>query len=330
VTILKHIQGFLLLVWVLPGQVCADWYKSTQSIMGTEIGVDIWHENTTHAGDCGERVFANMRRIDALMSPYLEQSELYTINANAGREPVKVSDELFSLIKESIRYSVLSSGAFDITFASVGYLYDYRHHKRPADDAIAATLKAIDYRLIQLDENNKTVCFLNKDVRIDLGGIAKGYAIDQAVAILKQCGIKHGYVFAGGDSYILGDRLGQPWVLGIKHPRQEDKTVVRLPLKNVAVSTSGDYERFFMEDDKRYHHILNPGTGKPATGNWSVTVIGDNATMTDALSTTLFVMDLEPAMRLVESLHTVDAIIIDSHGDMHYSSGLMPPGQTKH
>ncbi|HEY9051668.1 MAG TPA: FAD:protein FMN transferase [Gammaproteobacteria bacterium] len=303
----------------------AGWYKEERAIMGTEIAVDLWHEDESIAAHCGALVFEEMQRINELMSPYLPESELARINAEASDKPVKISEELFGLIKESLKYSEISDGAFDITYASVGYMYDYRKRQRPNDLIIDQTVEKINYRHIQLNEQQHTIQFATKGVRIDLGGIAKGYAIDTSVAILKRCGIKNGYVSAGGDSRIIGDRNGRPWVLGIKHPRQSDKVVVKLPLTNIAVSTSGDYERFFIENGTRYHHIIRPQTGRSVTETWSTTVIGENATMTDALSTTLFVLDAKSALVLIDKMPGVDAIIIDAKGEMHYSSGLMPP-----
>ena len=303
----------------------AEWYKAEHAIMGTEIALEIWHQNPNRAEVCANQVFTEMRRIDALMSPFKPDSELSKINNLAANQAVIISDELFSLIGESIKYSELSSGAFDITFSSVGYLYDYRLKKHPSNAIINELLPAINYRHLVLDKSKRSIRYAMKGVRIDLGGIAKGYAIDNAVAMLRACGVDNGVVKAGGDSFMIGTRNRQPWMLGVKHPRQENKVVLRLPLSNVAVSTSGDYERFFIEDGNRIHHIISPKTGKSASENWSVTVIGDSALKTDALSTTLFVMDLKSAMELVDKLKDVDAIIIDANGKMHYSSGLVEP-----
>lgn len=328
--IILHNVALFFCMAIFALDVNADWYKAEHAIMGTEVGVELWHEDVEHARHCADQVFTEMRRIDALMSPYISESELTKINNQAAQAPVKISDEMFGLIKESLKYSELSSGAFDITFSSVGYLYDYRKSQRPSDEKINQLLPAINYHHILLNEKERTIRYTMNGVRIDLGGIAKGYAVDNAVAILRTCGIQSGYVKAGGDSFVLGDRNGQPWILGIKHPRQENKIVVRLPLTNVAVSTSGDYERFFIENGKRVHHILRPSTGRPVTETWSATVIGNSALETDALSTTLFVMDLKSAMELVEKLQGVDAIIIDAQGEMHYSRGLAAPGESLH
>lgn len=308
----------------------AGWYKAEHAIMGTEVSVDLWHDNLQHAEKCADQVFTEMRRIDVLMSPYKPESELSTINNQASEQAVIISEELFGLIKKSIKYSKLSSGAFDITFSSVGYLYDYRKKQHPSDEKINELLPAINYRHILLDENQHAIRFSMKGVRIDLGGIAKGYAIDNAVSILKSCGIEHGVVKAGGDSFIIGDRNGQPWILGVRHPRQNDKVVVRLPLSNVAVSTSGDYERFFVENGVRIHHILRPTTGKPVTETWSATVIGNSALETDALSTAIFVMDWKAAIELVDKLEGIDAIIIDAQGEMHFSADLVAPADRRH
>ena len=167
------------------------------------------------------------------------------------------------LIERSLYFSRLSSGAFDITYASVGYAYDYRTRTRPDDVAIARKLSAINYRHIDLVDNR--LHFRHGDVRIDLGGIAKGYAVDRAVAIIRdRCGIDQALVSAGGDTRIIGDRRGRSWMIGIQHPRDPTGLALRLPLANSAISTSGDYERFYIEDGERVHHIINPATGRSA------------------------------------------------------------------
>ena len=315
----------VLLAIVLPVSAVAGWFKQEQSIMGTRITVEFWDEDDRHAEQCAEQVFNEMRRIDALMSPYKPNSELSRINQQAARQAIPISEEMFRLIKKSLQMSQSSHGAFDITFSSVGYLYDYREGIKPSEEEIKKSLASINYRHVLLDEATRTVRYARPGVRIDLGGIAKGYAVDNGIAILASCGIKGGLVGAGGDSRILGDRGNRPWMMGIRHPRKKDEVAVVLPLSNAAISTSGDYERFFIEDGKRYHHIISPSTGKSVTATWSATVIGPDATTTDALSTTLFVLGQEKGLQLIESLAGIDAVIIDAQGQMHYSSGLMPP-----
>ncbi len=316
---------FVVLMLLLPAIVQADWFKQQAKIMGTEITVEFWDEDTAHAKRCAQSVFTEMHRIDALMSPYKPESELSRINQQAAKQPVKVSEEMFNLLHKSIQVAELSRGAFDITFSSVGYLYDYRQGSKPSEQQIQDSLEAIDYHHIQLDKNKRSVRFARSGVRIDLGGIAKGHAVDNGIAILKQCGIKGGLVSAGGDSRILGDRGDRPWMMGIRHPRKKQGVAVVLPLSDTAISTSGDYERYFIENGERYHHIISPRTGKSVNSSWSATVIGPDTTTSDALSTTLFVLGPKQGMQLVESLPGIDAVIIDAQGQMHYSSGLLAP-----
>ncbi len=291
--------------------------------MGTRVSIDFGVDDAARAADCSERVFAEMRRIEALMSTYRDDSEISRVNNQAALEPVVISDEMARLIERSIHFSRLSGGAFDITYASVGYAYDFRQQRQPDAATLAAKLPAIDYRHIELD--GKRVHFARPGVRIDLGGIAKGYAVDRAVEIAAQCGISQAMISAGGDSRILGDRDGRPWMIGIRHPRQDDGIALRLPLSDSAISTSGDYERYFMADGKRVHHILNPATGRPSEASWSATVIGPDAMTTDALSTTIFILGADAGLALIEKLDGFDAIVIDSSGKIHYSSGLEAP-----
>lgn len=305
--------------------VYAQWFTYKQAIMGTSTIVELYSENTQQAKQCSQLVFDEMHRIDNLMSPYIKQSELAQVNQNAARQSVKISKELFNLIQRSIEFSKMSNGAFDITFASVGHLYDFRMKRHPTDKQINLKLNAINYKSLILDESKTRISFSHKNTRIDLGGIAKGYAVDNAINILKKCGIKNALVSAGGDSRILGDKNGRPWVMGVRHPRDKSKVVVSIPLSDAAISTSGDYERYFIENGTRYHHIIQPTTGQSVDQTWSVSVIAEKAITSDALSTTLFVLGTKKALQLINSLDDIEAVMIDSNGKMFYSSGLMPP-----
>ncbi len=303
--------------------VQAEWFSQQQSIMGTVVTVELHHAEPGQATRCADQVFAEMRRIDELMSPYRPDSEVSSVNRDAGIEAVRIGDELFSLLQQANDFSVLSAGAFDITFASIGYHYDYRREQQPSQNLIDETLPAVDYRKLMLKD--RMVRFASPGMRIDLGGIAKGYAVDRSVELLQRCGISEALVSAGGDSRILGDRGGRPWMMGIQHPRTAEGLALAIPLANSAISTSGDYQRFFLRNGERIHHIIDPDTGKSANRSWSVSVIGPNATATDALSTTLFVLGAEQGLALIETLEDMDAIIIDSEGVIHYSSGLKDP-----
>jgi FAD:protein FMN transferase len=310
-----------------PPSALADWYRQQADIMGTRVAVELWHSDAALAERCSAQVIGEMQRIDARMSSYKPSSELSRINANAASRDVELSAELQYLISRSIHFSGISHGAFDITYASVGYRYDYRKHQQPGAEWLAERLPAIDYRHIRLD--NGKIHFNNAAVRIDLGGIAKGYAVDRAIELLRQCGITRAMVSAGGDSRIIGDREGRPWVIGIRHPRDPEGIALRLPLSDTAISTSGDYERYFLDNGERIHHIINPKTGRSADASWSATVIGPDAMTTDALSTTIFILGAVEGLALVESLAEIDAIIIDNNGKVHYSSGFQDPAASE-
>ena len=317
----------LLLCLATPLTARADWYRQQADIMGTRVAVELWHSDSAVAERCSAKVFSEMERIDARMSSYKANSELSRINANAASGEVELSAELQHLISRSIHFSEISHGAFDITYASVGYRYDYRKRQQPSAEWLAEKLPAIDYRHIQL--NGDKIHFSDAAVRIDLGGIAKGYAVDRAIDLLRQCGINRAMVSAGGDSRIIGDHDGRPWIIGVQHPRDPDGIALRLPLSDPAVSTSGDYERYFFDNGERIHHIINPKTGRSASASWSATVIGPDAMTTDALSTTIFVLGAVEGLALVESLAGIDAIIIDSNGKVHYSSGFQDPSASE-
>jgi thiamine biosynthesis lipoprotein len=315
----------VVLFGVLPALAHAEWFQREEAIMGTRVAVELWSEDAALAGRAMDEVIAEMRRTDELMSTYKPESQLSQVNAHAHERPVQVDADIIAVVERALAMSKLSGGAFDITYASVGYLYDYRAHQRPTDREIAAALPGVDYRQVQVDREARTIRFLRTGVRIDLGGIAKGYAVDRSIEHLRNLGIEHAMVNAGGDTRLLGDRRGKPWVVGIRDPRSEGRVVTRLPLEEEAISTSGDYERYFEEDGVRYHHILVPGTGKSARGVRSATVIGADATLTDALSTTVFVLGVERGMRLIAGLKGVEAVVVDDQGRIYYSDGLAQP-----
>lgn len=299
--------------------------------MGTNISITFWHEDSQVADGLLVQGMAEMRRLNQTLSPWIEQSELARVNRLAAEKPQAVSNELIFLVDKSLYFSQVSKGAFDITFASVGWYYDYREEKQPSDKERNALLPAINYRWLDVNRSQQTIAFKHKNVRIDLGGIAKGYAVDRVAAQLLKAGVKHATISAGGDSRILGDKRGRPWMVGIKNPRNGGKegndTAIVLPLENTAISTSGDYERYFIDSEtgERIHHIINPKTGKSAQGVVSVTILGPSGSDTDPMSTTVFVLGVEKGLALVNRFPDFDAVIIDSVGKVHYSNGLAPP-----
>jgi thiamine biosynthesis lipoprotein len=307
----------------LPEGQAAAWHRREEAIMGTAISVELQCRDRALAERAMAAVMAEMHRIDAAMSPHKPASELSTINRDAAREPVPVSPEMFGLLQRALEFSSLSGGAFDITFAAAGRLYDYRAGIAPDAQALADARALIDWRGLLLDAAQRTVRFARAGMCIDLGGFAKGHAVDNAVAILRRLGIEHAMVAAGGDSHVIGHRDGgRPWSVAIRDPRRADGIVAVLPLENCAISTSGDYERYFERDGVRCHHLIDPRTGKSPSGIRSVTIIADDGLTTEALSKTVFVLGVEAGLRIVDALPGVDAVIVDEHGTLIASAGL--------
>jgi thiamine biosynthesis lipoprotein len=299
------------------------WLVRDEAIMGTAIHVELWSDNAMAGLAAADAVIQEMHRIDRAMSPYKPDSELSRINRDAFTAPVRVSHELFTLLQRAVHFSELSNGAFDITYAAVGQLYDYRAGTLPTPQAVARARQAVGYRLLQLDVDSRSVRFSREGMRIDLGGFAKGHAVDTSVALLREFGIAHAIVSAGGDSRVIGDRRGRPWSVAVRDPRRADAVVAVLPLVDTSISTSGDYERFFERDGVRYHHLIDPMTGESPRTLRSVTILADDGLTCEALSKCVFVMGLEKGMRWVESLPGVDAIVVDAAGALHVSSGLL-------
>jgi thiamine biosynthesis lipoprotein len=233
-------------------------------------------------------------------------------------------------LQHAERFSCLSEGAFDITYAAVGRLYDYRQHIRPSAAELAEALQAVNYRHVQLDARAGTVRFLHPGTWIDLGGFAKGHAVDNAATLLRARGIKHAHVSAGGDSRVIGDRRGRPWSIGVRDPARPGEVIAVLPLEETSISTSGDYERCFVENGTRFHHLIDPSTGQSPNSLRSVTVLGDDGLTTEAFSKCVFVLGLERGMQLLAKQPGLDAIAVDTAGALHYSSGLTQPHPINH
>jgi thiamine biosynthesis lipoprotein len=297
-------------------------------LMGTSVSVELWADDEARGRELVAMVMEDYRRIDREMSTYKPESEISLVNAHAAEAAMPISAELYSMIDRSLQLSAASHGAFDITYDSVGYMYDFHAHQHPSDEQISEHLSAVDYRHVVLDPVARSVRFTMSGVRINVGGIAKGYTVQHASELLRKAGVEHALLNAGGDTRVIGDRRGQPWVVGIRHPRlAENEYYTKFPIVDEAISTAGDYERFFEEDGHRYHHIINPRTGKPTEGILTVSVIGPDGTMTDGLDTAIFVLGVEKGLELIKSYPDYETIIVDSSGKVFYSPGLEPPPQ---
>jgi FAD:protein FMN transferase len=320
-----------------PGRVAAGllqpmltgaWMKREEAIMGTSISVELWADDRAQGEAAIAAVMDEMHRIDRCMSPHKPDSELSRINRDAALAPVLLSAEMARLLIRAKEFSALSEGAFDITYAVVGQLYDYRQGIRPSEAALARACTLVGWRNLiiephPIDPNARTVRFALRGMRIDLGGFAKGHAVDNAAAILRERGIQHANVSAGGDSRVIGDRRGRPWTIGVRDPRRPGEMVAMLPLEDVSISTSGDYERYFDADGVRHHHLIDPATGRSPRSVHSVTILAEDGLTTEALSKCVFVLGVEKGLRLIESQPGVDAVVVDAAGVLHYSAGLL-------
>ncbi|NQT18567.1 MAG: FAD:protein FMN transferase [Planctomycetes bacterium] len=289
-------------------------YDITREMMGTFVTITLWASSEEEANNACTAAFAKIDRVDSLMSTYRADSEISKVNRVAGAEPVPLSDEMLEVLELSAKYSELSGGAFDVTVAPLMKLWKTAERNGAIPDAAAleAALEPVGYRNITLDSQARTVRFAKPLTKLDLGGIAKGYAVDLALAELAGRGITAGLVNAGGDIATLG---GPPetgaWRIGIQKP---DRRNERLPdvvhLTTGAVATSGDYERFVEIGGRRFSHIKDPRTGMPVEKIYSVTVIAPNATAADALATACSVLGPAHGIKLAARLDDVEVMYI--------------------
>ena len=322
---LAALSACVLCLTVAPIPAHAAWYSRTEAIMDTRIYVELWDTNPKHANAAIDAVMAEMHHVDDVMSDFKPNSELSQINEHAAQHPVVVSLELYNLVKLSTHYSEITDGAFDITIESVWKLYHFRRHIHPTDAQIRALLPTVGWRQLIFDDRHHSIRFARPGMAIGLGGIAKGYVVDRSIDILKARGIEHALVTAGGDTRILGDRRGRPWMVAIRDPWDLSKIVTLIPITNEAISTSGDYYRGFVQNGVRYDHILSPFTGHSAQLVRSASVIAPTATQTDGMSKTAFVLGPEKTLAIIDDMPQYDAVFIDPQGRVIYSNGLAPP-----
>ncbi|HEY5240008.1 MAG TPA: FAD:protein FMN transferase [Polyangiaceae bacterium] len=282
-----------------------------------------------------DRATAEIRRLEKLMTTWDPASEVSQINDAAGKHPVVVGQETYDVIREAVHASEISDGCFDITFETLHGLWkfdqDLDPHPPTAAD-VKAKVKYVGYRHVKLDPAAHTVFLDEAHVRIGLGGIAKGYAVDKAAKVLLDAGVTSFYVQAGGDLYTHGTKPdGSPWQAGIRDPRGPDGDYfVMMPVIDHAFSTAGDYERSYIVDGKRYHHIIDPRTGYPATASRSVTIWAPTALLADEIDDAVFILGPKKGLELVESLDGVGAVIVDAHDHVWVSKRLEGKLRTVH
>ena len=293
--------------------------------MGSALRLAAWTTSEREAEIAFEHVFREFDRLESLLSIWKDESDVVRMNRNAGVAPVPVSQDTINVLREAAQASALTRGKFDITFGALSDIWRFDHDQDnvvPDRQLIEARLTRIDYRAVQVDGTAHTAFITRPNMRVHLGGIGKGYAIDRAIALLRDRGFTDFLIQSGGDLYAAGTNGGQPWKLGIADPRGAHEPFATLQISDGTLSTSGDYERFFMKDGRRYHHLIDPDFGEPASGCRSVTIVTNRAVMADVLSTGVFILGPEEGMALVEKLPNVEAVIVTSDNEVLISSGL--------
>ncbi|MEM7208982.1 MAG: FAD:protein FMN transferase [Pseudomonadota bacterium] len=318
-----HLVGVCFFAIIMIIQTAsADWREHRDTAMTTDIVLKLWDEPEFDSTRLFADAMREFKRIEKTYSAYREDNPLAYVNQNAARGPVKVDEEMFLLFEQAAQLFKQTQGAFDVTFLSAGYRYDFRASQRPDNVELVELGDLIDFRRVVLDSANKTVAYSADGVRVGFGGLGKGFAVERVAALWRAAGVRFAQISAGGDSRFIGDHNGRPWTIGVQDPRQNDAVAAILPVANEAVSTSGDYQRFFVEDGVRYHHILDPNTGDSARRMRSATVIGPDATLTDGLATGVFVLGLTDGLELIDNTAGFEAVIVDNNGEIHYSSGF--------
>ena len=294
--------------------------------MGSEVRLTASLAHEADAIRAFEKVFDEFDRLDRMLSVWHAGSDVSRINAEAGRSPVNVTAETLEVLRTAKQVGEWTGGKFDVTFGALSGLWKFDHDQddqipRPAD--VRARLPDVDYQAVELNLDRRTVFLPRAGMRLHLGGIGKGYAVDRAAAILRAEGIDDFLIQAGGDLYAGGSRSDRPWRAAIRDPRgPADRLFAAMNVRDETLSTSGDYERYFIRDGRRYHHILDPDIGEPAAGCRSVTIVASRATMADALSTGVFVLGPQAGMALIEKLPDVEGVIVTDRNSVMVSSGL--------
>jgi thiamine biosynthesis lipoprotein len=299
---------------------------SSRLSMGSTLTVTVVTDDELGAKAAAEEVFDEFARLEQLMSTWIAGSDVSRINGAAGIGPVPASAEVREVLTMARQMSELTSGRFDVTFGALSGLWKFDHDQDnllPDMRDVRKRLPLVDYRAVQIDDTAGTVFLARNGMSLHLGGIGKGYAIDRAAAMLRRRGLRNFMVQNGGDIYVAGMRDGRPWRLAIQDPRgAANRPFAELNLSDGTFSTSGDYERYFVKNGRRYHHILDPATGAPARGARSVTIVSNLAVIADALSTGVFIMGPAAGMALIERLPDVEGVIVSDENEVLISSGL--------
>lgn len=302
-----------------------NFYKRSLSMLGSPFEVTVVASDSISGINALDMAVGEVRRIENLISDWKPETEISAVNKNAGKQPVKVSREVFELVARSIKVSELTDGAFDVSYASMDRIwkFDGSMTAMPTPEAILKSVEKVGYKKIILDEKNLTIFLREESMKIGLGGIGQGYIADKIKELMIRNGILSGIVNVSGDVSAWGKMPdGKPWTVGIVNPMNKNKIFATFPLVDSSVETSGSYEKFVVFDGKRYSHIIDPRTGYPASGIVSVSVFSKQTEIADALATSIFVMGKDVGLDLINQLKGIECIIIDDQGKIYTSEGI--------
>ncbi len=321
-------------------------YRKSKILMDTFVTITVVSNSKDRAENAINTAFSEIERLEKLSNFFSSESEVSRINKNAGISGVRISPDILDMLNKAITVSEKTEGAFDVTIGPVISLYDFHKKIKPEESAVKKNLSLVDYKYLIVNRDKSTAFLKKKGMLIDLGGISKGYAADKAVETLKRNGINSGLVSIAGDIKAFGLKPdGKLWRIGIRNPRIplnppipplprggkrglkegkwgfSDDIMATIDLSDMAISTSGDYERCFILDGKRYHHLLSPKTGYPAEGCQSVSVITKEGAFTDAFATGVFILGPGKGLKVLEKMG-FDGIIVDSQGEIHTTPNI--------
>ncbi len=301
-------------------------FKKGTKLMGNHFEISVVAEDEAWATERINGCIAEIQRIEKLLTTFNDESETSLINRNAGIAPVKVSAETFSLIERAIQISRLTQGAFDLSYGSVDkrlWNFDTEMKALPDKETAKRMVRLINYRNIVLDSENSTVFLREAGMRIGFGGIGKGYAAEKARQVMKAMGVESGIVNASGDLTTWGFQPdGKPWTIGIANPNASHQLFSYLNVTDMAVATSGNYEKFVMINGKRYSHTIDPRTGLPVGGIKSVTIITPNAVVADAMATPVMIMGIKAGLDMINQMKDIEAIVIDDNNKVYPSANI--------
>lgn len=321
---MRHVLTVLALIISLSVSAQVQ-HKRKLFLLASPFEMTVVAKDTTEANAYIDMAVGEVKRIENIISDWIPTTQVSEINKNAGIQPVKVSDELLSLVERALKISAVTDGAFDISYASMDKIwkFDGSMKEMPSAEAIKKSVARIGYKKIVVDTENKTIYLPEKGMKLGLGGIGQGYIADKIKELLYSKGCKAGLVNVSGDIFAWGRQAnGEQWKVGIVNPVNKSKVFALFPLEDSAVETSGSYEKYVTFNGKRYSHIIDPRTGYPASGVVSVSVFAKTTEVADALATGIFVLGVDVGLNLVNQMHGIGCIIVDDKGGIHTSKNI--------